>query len=150
MLIQHFEQNNVCVYMNMLFSVKQFWLKGFLTYCNMCAGWLVLQTMTRWSLLPSAKTVNNSDERTREFMVTSSNGNVFLATGPLCGELTGPGEFHTQRPVARKFHVFFDLRLDKRLSRQSRRRWFEMQLSILWRHCNVYDYVHNGPHCCIT
>ena len=37
----------------------------------------------------------------------------------LCGEFTGPGEFPTQRPVTRSFDVFFDLRLNKRLSGQS-------------------------------
>ena len=25
--------------------------------------------------------------------MTSSNGNIFRVTGPLCGEFTGPGEF---------------------------------------------------------
>ena len=29
-------------------------------------------------------------------MMTSSNGNIFRVTGPLCGEFTGPGEFPTQ------------------------------------------------------
>ena len=33
--------------------------------------------------------------------------------------------------------VFFDLRLNKRLSTQSRRRWFETPLRLFWRHCNV-------------
>ena len=33
--------------------------------------------------------------------------------------------FPSQRPVTRSFDVFFDLRLNKRLSKQSRRRWFE-------------------------
>ena len=33
-------------------------------------------------------------------------------------------EFLSQRPVARSFDVFFDLRLNKRLCKQSRRRWF--------------------------
>ena len=28
-------------------------------------------------------------------MMTSSNGNIFRVTGPLCGEFTGPGEFPT-------------------------------------------------------
>ena len=51
-------------------------------------------------------------------MMTSSNGNIFRVTGPLCGEFTGPGEFHAQRPVTRSFDVFFDLRLNKRLSKQ--------------------------------
>ena len=41
------------------------------------------------------------------FMMTSSNGNIFRVTGPLCGEFTGPGEFPTQRPVTRSFDVFF-------------------------------------------
>ena len=50
-------------------------------------------------------------------MMTSSNGNIFRVTGPLCGEFTGPGEFPTQRPVTRSFDVFFDLRLNKRLSK---------------------------------
>ena len=53
-------------------------------------------------------------------MMTSSNGNIFRVTGPLCGEFTGPGEFHAQRPVKRSFDVFFDLRLNKKLSKQPR------------------------------
>ena len=35
------------------------------------------------------------------------------------------GEFLSQRPVTRSFDVFFDCRLNKLLSKQSRRRWFE-------------------------
>ena len=46
-------------------------------------------------------------------MMTSSNGNIFRVTVPLCGEFTGPGEFPTQRPVTRSFDVFFDLRLNE-------------------------------------
>ena len=46
------------------------------------------------------------------------------------------GEFPSQRPVPRSFNAFFDLCLNKRLSKQSRRRWFEMQSCSLWRHCN--------------
>ena len=51
-------------------------------------------------------------------MMTSSNGNIFRVIGPLCGEFTGSGEFPTQRPVTRSFGVFFDLCLNKRLSKQ--------------------------------
>ena len=51
-------------------------------------------------------------------MMTSSNGNIFRVTGHLCGEFTGPGEFPAQRPVTRSFDVFFDLRPNKRLSKQ--------------------------------
>ena len=69
-------------------------------------------------------------------MMTSSNGNIFRVTGHLCGEFTGPGEFPTQRPVTRSFDVFFDLRLNKRLSKQSWGWWFETPSWSLWRHCN--------------
>ena len=51
-------------------------------------------------------------------MMTSSNGNIFRVTGPLCGEFTGTGEFPAQRPVTRSFDVFFDLRLNKQLNKQ--------------------------------
>ena len=59
-----------------------------------------------------------SPTTTEDSMMTSSNGNIFRVTGPLCGEFTGPGEFPTQRPVTQSFDVFFDLRLNKRLSKQ--------------------------------
>ena len=46
------------------------------------------------------------------------------------------GEFPAQRPVSRIFDVFFDLRLNKRLSKQWWDWWFETPLCPLWRHCN--------------
>ena len=70
-------------------------------------------------------------------MMTSSNGNIFRVTGPLCGESTGPGEFPTQRPVTRSFDVFFDMRLNKRLSKQPWGWWFETPSWLLRGHCNV-------------
>ena len=54
----------------------------------------------------------------KSFMMTSSNWNIFRTTGQLCREFTGPGEFPTQRPVARSFDDLFDLRLNKPLSKQ--------------------------------
>ena len=69
-------------------------------------------------------------------MMTSSNGNIFRVTGPLCGEFTGPGEFPTQRPVTRSFDVLFDVRLNKRLSKQPWGWWFETPSWSLWRQCN--------------
>ena len=69
-------------------------------------------------------------------MMTSSNGTIFRVTGPLCGEFTGPGEFPAQRPLTRSFDVFFDLRLNKRLSKQPWGWWFETLLWSLWRQCN--------------
>ena len=40
------------------------------------------------------------------------------------------------KPMTQKFDVFFDLRLNKRLRKQSRCRWFETPSPSLWRHCN--------------
>ena len=74
---------------------------------------------------------------TPEHMMTSSNGNIFRVTGHLCGEFTGPGEFPPQRPVTRSFDVFFDLRLNKRLSKQSCGWWFETPSRPLWRQCKA-------------
>ena len=62
----------------------------------------------------------------------------FRVTDPFCGDFTGPGEFPAQRPVTRSFDVFFDLRLNKRLSKQSWGWWFETSPWSLWRHCNVF------------
>ena len=47
------------------------------------------------------------------------------------------GEFPSQRPVTRSFDVFFDLSLNKRLSKQSWGWWFETSSRPLWRHCNA-------------
>ena len=45
---------------------------------------------------------------------------TFSALLAICvGNSSVPGEFPTQRLVTRSFDVFFDLRLNKRLSKQS-------------------------------
>ena len=41
------------------------------------------------------------------------------------------------KPVTPNFDIYIDLRLNKRLSKQSRGWWFETQSRPLWRHCNV-------------
>ena len=56
---------------------------------------------------------------------------------PLCaGTSPVTGEFPTQRPVTWRFEVSFDLRLNKRLSKQSWGWWFETPSRSLWRHRN--------------
>ena len=71
------------------------------------------------------------------YMMKSSNGNIFRVTGHLCGEFTGPRWIPCKRPVTRRLHVFFDLRLNKLMSKQSWGWWFETLSRPLWRHCNV-------------
>ena len=70
-------------------------------------------------------------------IMTSSNGNIFRVTGPLCGEFTGPGEFSAQRPMTRSFDVFFGLRPHKGLIKQPWGWSFETSSWSLWRHYNV-------------
>ena len=47
-----------------------------------------------------------------------------------------PGEFPAQKPVTRSFDVFFDLRLNRRLSKQSWGWWFDKLSRPLLRHRN--------------
>ena len=56
----------------------------------------------------------------------------------LRGNSTVPGEFPAQWPVTRIFDVFLDLRLNKRLRKQSWSWWFESQTPSRpsWRHRN--------------
>ena len=53
------------------------------------------------------------------------------------------GEFLTQRPVTRSSGVFFDLRLYKRLSKQSLGWWFETPSRPLWRHGKEKKNIQN-------
>ena len=50
-------------------------------------------------------------------------------------------DFPSQRPVTRSFDVFFDLPLNKWLSKQPSCQWFETPSCSLWHHCNeIYRY----------
>ena len=61
----------------------------------------------------------------------------FSALLAICaGNSTVPGEFPAQRPVTRSFDVFFDLRLNERLSKQPWDWWLETPSRPLWRHSN--------------
>ena len=74
--------------------------------------------------------------RADRYTMTSSNGNIFHVTGYLWGNSPVTGEFPSQRPVTRSFDVFFDLHLNKQLSKQSWGWWFEMPSHPLCCHCN--------------
>ena len=69
--------------------------------------------------------------------MTSSNGNISALLAICAGISPVPGQFPSQRPVTRSFDVFFDLHLNKPLSKQSWSWWFEMPSRQFWRHCNV-------------
>ena len=69
-------------------------------------------------------------------MMTSWHGTIPALLDICAGNSHVPGEFPSQRPVTQIFDVFFDLHLNKRLSKKSRRWWFETPSRQLRRHCN--------------
>ena len=68
-------------------------------------------------------------------MIMSSNGNIFRISGHLCRNSLVPA----QKPVTWSFDVFFDLCLNKQLSKQSWGWWFETPSHSSW-HCNVVSW----------
>ena len=81
--------------------------------------------------------IHRAESWWRHQMETSS---VLLA---ICaGNSPVPGEYPAQRPVTRSFDVFFDLRPNKLLSKQSWGWWSETPSRSLWRHRN--DPTHSA------
>ena len=72
--------------------------------------------------------------------MTSWNGNIFCVTDPLCWEFTGHRWIPLTKPVTRNFDVYFDLRMNKWLSKQSWGWWFETPS----RHCNGICLWHHS------
>ena len=83
-----------------------------------CHG--ICNTVIYWTVLSRESQANGSVH-----MMTSPNVNIFRITGPLWGESPVILGIPSQRRATRSFDVFFGLRLNKRFSKQSRRRWFE-------------------------
>ena len=69
-------------------------------------------------------------------IMTSLNGNIFRVTGPFV------------RGIHRSLWalMFFYMLLNKRLSKQSRRRWLETPSRSLWRHCNGLHGLFDSPY----
>ena len=64
---------------------------------------------------------------------------TFSVLVALCaGNSPVTGEFPAQKPVTRIFEVFFDLRLNKRVSKPSRRRWFETDSVMDFDKCPIW------------
>ena len=86
------------------------------TYCNLALN------HRHWTL-PEASSI----------MMTSSNGSIFRDTGPMWGNPPVTGGFPS---LTRIFDVLFDMRRNKLLSKQLRRRWIDTSSRSLWRHDN--------------
>ena len=74
-------------------------------------------------------------------MMTSWNGNIFRVLALCEGKPPVTGWFPPQRSVTRSFDVCFDLRLNKRLSKQSTARCFDTPSCSLWRHCYEFSLI---------
>ena len=70
------------------------------------------------------------------YMMTSSKGNISALLAMFARNSPVTGEFPTQRAVTRSFDVFFDLRLNKRLSKRSWGWLFETLSRLLWGYCS--------------
>ena len=116
--IRCYQNHKLHLYVARIFSpVKIFLTSGF----NIVIAWKHIVYITWW----------------RHQMET------FSALLALCeGNSLVTGEFLPQRPVTRIFNIFFDLRLNKRLSKQPRCQWFETPSRPLWHHRNVGSVVH--------
>ena len=69
-------------------------------------------------------------------IMTSLNGTFSELIAICAGNSPVTGEFPTQRLMTRSYVVFFDMRLNKGLSKQSWSWWFDSPSHPLWRHCN--------------
>ena len=80
----------------------------------------------------------SSKQQENYYVIVTSSNVTFSALLAICaGNSPVTGEFPAQRPVTGGFDVFFDLRMNKWLSRQWRGWWFDTPSRSLWRYCNV-------------
>ena len=115
---------SVTVYNSHTFPAFNIWWLSVLSFSSNWPFWAYEMSLISWILRK-----------------TSSNGNIFRVTGILRGEFTGHRWIPRTRPVTRSFDVFFDLRLNKRLSKQSRDRWSETPPRSLWRQSNDMTFT---------
>ena len=90
--------------------------------------WPFVRGIHRWPFLTQCDCVEASETFSKLLAICAGNPPV-------------TGGFPPQRPVTQSFDDFFDLRLNKRRSKQSRRRWFETPSRSLWRHRNTAGTV---------
>ena len=135
-----------------LFSAKWLWTNDGFVYWWLYSGLLLYCGPFYHNITyctPQQQIINQT------YMMMSSNGNINIrvtsvetSTSVLLAICAGnspvPGEFPAQRPVTQSFDVCFDLRLNKRLSKQSWDWWFEMPSHPLWHHSN--ENLQQTPH----
>ena len=119
------------IFINMLF-IKYIYF----TTCNACLrpkyseNNKKIESHQGWAIFPL---------RQCWLIMTSSNGTFSPLVFPCEGKSLVTREFPAQRQVKRSFDVFFNLRMNKQLSKQSWGWWFETPSCSLWRHCIVFQ-----------
>ena len=121
-------------------------------WCTSLYRWLSARLLTLWSYcslalshrykapgiaFPASLLASNKNHSKHDDVIKWKH---FPRYWPIVRGMTG--EFPAQRPVTRSFDVFFDLRLNERLSKQSWGWWFETPSCSLWRHCNVWKHFY--------
>ena len=92
---------------------------------------------TRWIILTAGKTWNEYAQ-----LHDVLKWKICGVTDPLCGEFIGHWWVTLTKASDVELDVFFDLRLNKRLSKQSRRRrWCKTSLRWLWRRCDICVFL---------
>ena len=88
----------------------------------------------RWNLRVPDLQMSCSD---LTFMMTSSNGNIFRVTGPLCGEFTGHWGIPRTKASDAGLWCFLWSAWINGWGKEPWGWWFETPSRPLWRHCNV-------------
>ena len=121
---------------NTNFSVNRMHLKvSSVEMSAICAGSNVRHISKSQCKLPQVRKLAWHRLGVFSIMMTSLNGNISALLALCAGTSPIIGEFPAQRPVTQSLDVFFDLRLNKRLNKQSWGCWFEAPSGSLWRHC---------------
>ena len=129
--------------------------KPFIAYDVFYSPWSQFQYMTRRRIIRShtdSKLQNLGFELSCRLKSTVNScrrhqmETLSMLLAICAGKSPATGKFPAQRPVTRSFDVFFDLRLNKGLSKQFCGWWFETLSSPLWRHSNVRQV--SQQYCC--
>ena len=95
------------------------------------ASHLLLTWLNPWPLFPRGFVGSNPIMMTYQIVTFSALLAICAGNSPVSSE------FPVQRPVTQSFDVFFDLRLNKRFSKESWGWLFETLSCPSWRPCNV-------------
>ena len=99
-----------------------------------------LRNKHQWNFIKNQKILFDQLQLKNPISWWSHQMEKFSVLVAICAENSPVAdEFPAQRPVTRSFDVFFELRLNKRSSKQSWGCWFETLSRLLWCHCNMQN-----------